>query len=679
MKTRIGFFILICCLIFNGIHAQDRGVKPVEVKIEGQPTTLYKQSHALVIGVYNYSGKWRPLPGVKKDITEVKKALEASGFNVVLSENGDKEQINKAITDFIYKYANDVENRILIYFAGHGHTVKTSYGTDLGYIVPANTPYPTDDLPGFQKNAIEMKSIEPLAYTIQSKHALFLFDACFAGSLFEMRSAATEAITQKTTKFVRQYITSGSADEQVPDESIFRKEFVRAISTDAADNNKDGFVTGSELGFYLQSKVEHYSGSTQHPQYGKIRDPKLDKGDFVFTIQPKTPPVPEAPEASEQPRQAPREAMPEEYEEFQFRKPDTMAVPKDEVAVAQEVQGGHLEVTTEIAGDVMLDGVFRQRVPEGGVALLKNVAPGSHLIEVRGAEMWRDSVLVEVGKITFARASRAKQFKFDDFSVPVAGMEIRMRGIRGGTFVMGKKADEEGVSVEVPDFCIMRYEVTVEEFKKFVDESGYKTDAENQTGGFGSVVLSGNTPENRSGISWKCSSEGFLRPQSAFSHPVVHISWNDAVAYATWLSGKTGQTWRLPSEAEWEYAALGGEAFRFAGSDTADCVAWHWKNSNRTTQEVGQKRPNAYGLYDMSGNVREWCSDLVELSESRPEAANQAIPFTLQRPARGGSSDLMQNFCEVTSRSIFPQDYRNHSTGFRLVLVIQPDGIKKQE
>ncbi|HRZ41963.1 MAG TPA: SUMF1/EgtB/PvdO family nonheme iron enzyme [Bacteroidales bacterium] len=680
-------------MLAGSVYAQDRGLRPVTVKIEGQPTTLYKQSHALIIGVYDYTGGWRPLPGVKADIAEVKKSLEQTGFNVVVSENGTKEQINKAITDFIYKYGQNVDNRLLIYYAGHGHTVRTAYDDNLGYIVPVNAPDPTTDLAGFQAMSIEMKAIEIFAYSIQSKHALFLFDACFAGSLFDMRSAVSEAITQKTTRFVRQFITSGSADEKVPDESIFRREFVTAITTDEADYDKDGFLTGSELGFYLQSKVESYSGNTQHPQFGKIRNPKLDKGDFVFRIPEKGETVPEAPAVStgtepalaqkpaaepqdkaqpssrEAPVTAPKPvaeqkaAEPrEDYEEFKYRKPAEGQNPQEAAGAASK---GHIEISAQIAGDVWIDGVFRQRTLAGGIVVVRNLVPGPHWVELRGNDSWSDTVMVENGQIVYVTAEKQKLFRIGDFSVPFGGTEIKMCGIPGGTFMFGKGDENPGSSMTVENFSIMKYEVSVVEFKKFIEDTGYRTDAERHTGDFGSVILKGTSQENKDGVNWKCSSDGFLRPQLSYNHPVIHVSWNDAVAYAAWLSEKTGMNWRLPDEAEWEYAARGGEDWRYAGSDSADAVAWHWKNSNRSTQTPGLKKGNGFGIYDMSGNVREWCMDQVNTGEAEPLSGQ---PFSIRRPARGGSSDMMPNFCEVTSRSLFPQEYRNHSTGFRLVL-----------
>ena len=98
-----------------------------------------------------------------------------------------------------------------------------------------------------------------------------------------MTRAVPQHISYKTDKPVRQFITAGTADEEVPDESVFRRQFVAALQGDG-DTNQDGYVTGVELGEFLNNTVGNYSKGTQHPQYGKIRDPNLDKGDFVFPM-----------------------------------------------------------------------------------------------------------------------------------------------------------------------------------------------------------------------------------------------------------------------------------------------------------------------------------------------------------------------------------------------------------
>jgi hypothetical protein len=119
---------------------------------------------------------------------------------------------------------------------------------------------------------------------VKSKHFIMLFDSCFSGSLFNVVRAAPVDISEKSALPVRQFITAGGAGEQVPDQSIFKVVFLQGITGDA-DLNGDGYVTGSELGMHLQEKVVNYTRGGQHPQYGKINNPKLDRGDFIFVSQ----------------------------------------------------------------------------------------------------------------------------------------------------------------------------------------------------------------------------------------------------------------------------------------------------------------------------------------------------------------------------------------------------------
>lgn len=253
----------------------------------GRRVKLYEKSYALVIGASEYAQGWPKLPGVKRDVEEVARALERQGFQVTVVMNPDATLLEKSFRDFIAEHGMEVENRLLVYFAGHGHTLKQSYGDEMGYIVPVDAPRPEGDagLAGFRTKAMSMRRVELYAEEIQAKHALFLFDSCFSGSLFVMRSGAVpESISSKTALPVRQFITSGSADEKVPDESVFRRQFVEAIGGAADLNPRDGYVTGSELGGYLYDKVVNSSRLPQHPQFGTIRNASLNRGDFVFSL-----------------------------------------------------------------------------------------------------------------------------------------------------------------------------------------------------------------------------------------------------------------------------------------------------------------------------------------------------------------------------------------------------------
>lgn len=281
------------CIVFAALllipslplSATKRGLEPISITTSvGEEVGLYRESHALLVGVSDYQAGWPDLPGVKKDVEIVRATLEEQGFNVVTVNDPTRSELEQAFTDFINSYGQETENRLLFYFSGHGHTLKLAYGDEMGYIVPTDAPNPYEDENGFIATALDMQMIEVYAKRIQAKHAIFLFDSCFSGSIFSLSRAAPESISYKTAQPVRQFLTSGSAEEQVPDESIFRQQFVSALKGEG-DLNSDSYVTGAELGEFLQEKVVNYSKGAQHPQYGKIRHATLDKGDFVFPLQ----------------------------------------------------------------------------------------------------------------------------------------------------------------------------------------------------------------------------------------------------------------------------------------------------------------------------------------------------------------------------------------------------------
>jgi len=180
----------------------------------------------------------------------------------------------------------------------------------------------------------------------------------------------------------------------------------------------------------------------------------------------------------------------------------------------------------------------------------------------------------------------------------IPASSFRMGDIQGGG-----SSDEQPVHrVSVGRFAMGQYEVTVGEFKRFVKATGYKTDAEKE----GSCWTLG---ENE-GANWRSP-----RFSQSDKHPVVCVSWNDGVAYAEWLSQQTGQQYRLPTEAEWEYSARAGTKTNYwwgneIGSNKANCSNGSCKDSFEYTAPVGSFAPNPFKLYDMLGNVWEWtCSE----------------------------------------------------------------------
>ncbi|MAT55238.1 MAG: hypothetical protein CMN32_12215 [Saprospirales bacterium] len=211
--------------------------------------------------------------------------------------------------------------------------------------------------------------------------------------------------------------------------------------------------------------------------------------------------------------------------------------------------------------------------------------------------------------------------------------------VQGGTFQMGSTdgdSDEEPVhTVRVDDFYIGKYEVTQAQWWAVMgDNPSYFSDCDN------------------------C--------------PVENVSWNDVQTFIRKLNEKTGKHYRLPTEAEWEYAArVGKNGYKYAGSNDPDEVAWYKSNSGSKTHPVGLKKPNVLGLYDMSGNVWEWCQDWYDAAyyknyKNGPGNNPQGPSSGSYRVLRGGSWFNLPRYCRVAGRGRSDPSYRYSGGGFRL-------------
>ena len=285
---KLTIIILSCIIIliipFDGFTSNYRGIRVTAKTPNGKEVPLYSGSYALVIGNGEYTKGWDPLPGAIKDVKDVTRALKENGFEVTLKTDLTRNEFNRVFGSFFYKYGRDKNNRLLIYYAGHGHTQKMATGEDLGYLVMVDAPTPEKDPMGFRLSSVDMQTIVTEAKLTKAKHVLFMFDSCFSGSILNLRERLVpEAISENIGLPVRQFITAGRGNEPVPDHSIFKQAFLDLLEGRDKEPIPDGYITGEELGLYLKNKVPEYNPA-QHPQYGKIRDVRLDKGDFVFQL-----------------------------------------------------------------------------------------------------------------------------------------------------------------------------------------------------------------------------------------------------------------------------------------------------------------------------------------------------------------------------------------------------------
>lgn len=217
--------------------------------------------------------------------------------------------------------------------------------------------------------------------------------------------------------------------------------------------------------------------------------------------------------------------------------------------------------------------------------------------------------------------------------------EIDMVLVKGGCYKMGdtfnvsdRQGDEKPVHEAcVDDFYIGKYEVTVTQFRAFVNNTGYKTEAEK---GDGCYYINNGTVIKDKLHNWQ--NPGF---QQRENNPVVCVSWNDSIEYINWLKQKSGLKYRLPTEAEWEYACRGGgKNEKYSGGNDIDKIAWFNKNSSMMSHQVGTKSPNGLGIYDMSGNAGEWTMDWYDLYyKNTPKDNPKGAKSGIGKVMRGGA------------------------------------------
>ena len=269
----------------SAVAAETRGLA-IKVRASERPdapvieeVALYRASYALVIGIDDYTGGWPRLSNAVKDAELVAAELERRGFEVTLKTNLGSADLARTFKEFFVVKGGDPEARLFVWYAGHGHTQDGE-----GFLVPADAPRPGDGR--FLLSALPMRDFGTYVRLARSKHALAVFDACFAGTVFgSQRSLPPPAITRATTLPVRQFLTSGDADQTVSDDGTFRELFIRALSgEERADANGDGYVTASELGMHLADRMTNLTRARQTPRYGKLRDKDYDRGDFVFAL-----------------------------------------------------------------------------------------------------------------------------------------------------------------------------------------------------------------------------------------------------------------------------------------------------------------------------------------------------------------------------------------------------------
>jgi len=654
-------------IIYTEAIAQDRGF--VAVRREA------KDHVALIIGNSDYLDA--PLANPVNDAMDVAKTFTDMGFVVDKVINADKEQMAQAIASFSNKLLT--AKAAVFYYAGHGVQVNgENYLIPIGK-TPATLITEESQVPYRAINAGEILSSMERA---KVNFSLIVLDACrnnpFKGE-GRGRIPGLASINAPVGSLVMYATKAGSiaSDGQNQRNSPFTNAFLQHVATPGLDVN------------LLPSKITQAVGDLTNGKQVPGTYMQLNRS-FTFV-----------PELSAEEEMALKETQlknlktvdaemaRKQFEMEQKKKEDDAILAKKQaeidlldkqIADLKTKTASGTSTTTDTDLDKMLEYVKQKEAQKKELEKLQKEADErrrerekelynlkikeynekeekintdlNKYRQIAGSEFGKDmaqaawdNILVKYGlsksAIPCGEESILKNIinpSPDTKSINIVDIII----IPEGDFSIGSlngEIDETLHVVKLGSFRIMKHEVTFDQYDLFCEATGRQ----------------------------KPDDEGWGRG----SRPVINVNWKDAEDFSKWLSIETGKNWRLPTEAEWEVAARGGQDYNYSGNSNIEEVGWHKSNSEGKTQPIGKKKPNGYGLYDMTGNVWEWCydwysSDYYKLSPENTPKGPKTGSFRINR---GGSWANNSEQCRVANRSYGNPESRSNNLGFRLVQV----------
>ena len=529
-------------------------------------------------GAYtNFDRLATPLPEARA----LKATLEKLGFAVTLIENSSRE----AMLDALSNFEQELRRRggiAFFHYGGHGVQVAGK-----NFLLPADA-----DIPDERRVATRAVDVDEVMASLDASGSdanIVVLDACRNNPLpASSTRAATRGLAVAGTKPKNTIIIYSAESGSVALEGLFTPALIRALAT-------PGMSLGDVVMQVRREVYEKSNGAQTPGEYNQLFAPVYLAGsagkNMAATASSSAPTVP------------------------------TLSVTRSY---------GSLSIMAAATGTLYLDGVAMGELPAGSKAKLDSVEAGDRRLELRylDGQVEKKSAAVEEGRtvsVSFAYKKASPQ------AAPGTAVSGDLSLVKGGTFTMGY---DDGESDEIP-----LHKVTISDF--------YLGKHEVTQGLYQSIV--GMNPSLFKGDP---------------NLPVDHVSWYDALAFCNKLSEKEGLSkvyaidgtvvtadwkakgYRLPTEAEWEYAAKGGQkglarTMKFAGSNYADDVAWYIDissgKSGVTTHPVGTKAANELGLYDMSGNVEEWCWDIYGKYPSGSQVDPVGPSSGRFRVYRGGS------------------------------------------
>ena len=268
----------------------------------------YTDSFALLVGAFDYSHAegWPSLYKPGEDIREVRAMLETHGFEVESLENPTGRELEETLKTFFLEHNNASSQRLVFYYAGHGHTEITRHGIKLGYLVPVDARDPKASSSHLE-GLFGMERFREYAIRSDANDILFMFDSCFAGTVFKATKScvrpncappdfSTVSLAELVARPVRMFLTAGDEEERVPDQSLFRRMVTRALAGEA-DENIDGFILGQELGAFVHNgviatqnraaarfKTAALGIDLAEPKWGTLLEGNFGQGDLLFHV-----------------------------------------------------------------------------------------------------------------------------------------------------------------------------------------------------------------------------------------------------------------------------------------------------------------------------------------------------------------------------------------------------------
>ena len=469
---------------------------------------------------------------------------------------------------------------------------------------------------------------------------------------------------------MRQFITAGNEEETVPDVSIFKQALLDGIRGDA-DRDHDEFVTGSELGYYLASEVSTVTRGAQHPQYGKIRNTKLNKGDFVFQLAGGPGTVPPGPD----PLKKRIDQLLKEAEAL-FRR-DNLTTPAGANALERYNQVLRLEPLNSRAdaGKKRIVGKYvewaRSRYEAGNYSDAENYLSSAKKVSEHDERVWRLAEQIRKAKRDAAADERRKR---EELARRQAEEEEARRARLEAERQAKAQADSERRRKEAAGGPTFNNSIGM----KFVRVPAGSFDMGSNSGDGDEKPVHGVTISRSFYLQATEVTQGQWRSvmgnnPSYFEGddlPVESVSWNDVQKFIRKLNAREGgNKYRLPTEAEWEYAARAGSTGKYCFGDDEGRLgeyAWYKSNSGARSHPVGGKRANTWGLYDMHGNVWEWVQDWYGDYSSGSSTDPVGRSTGSNRVARGGGWHDTAGDCRSAYRGWYGPGYGGSGLGFRL-------------